>query len=508
MSLRITLLLQRIRPPKGWVLPLIGAVSLLLPVQVRSQTASGDTSTLISIPVGAALLPVEPVTGTESEAGSATPLNTDAPNGVQENTRMIDSVSLTEYGAITNKPANLSTGNPIDSSNATPGDDDSETPKWVIKPGLVTKAYYDNNVFLQHENQRSSGVLDVGAGLAYALGDYKNQQNSYLDLSYEAVGILYSSITGSDYLTQAANLRLQYAWDKFRILWTSSYGMLGGPNRDIGNFATQTILYNALAFQYLMTEKTRLIVGLEQNSSIYAGSNNSSYEQLVKLRADHQMTEKTILGLVGAVGSNPTEGSPTRYFEEVGTRFKYQLAHKVAFRINVSALANQWPTSGQSNVTPVGDLQFDFNPFARPGDHSRAQIEADQSLMNLPRALPGFGGSDFTLAFYRHYQNSAAQVQANSYFMATGVLISANKTIGRFFTSWIVGYENDQFYSDSSSNSKGSYQNYAFVKPAAGYNFLKYYKVQTFFTYRFENSNQQEYNFNGYQIGAEVSASF
>jgi hypothetical protein len=215
------------------------------------------------------------------------------------------------------------------------------------------------------------------------------------------------------------------------------------------------------------------------------------------------------LGADGIVGVNPAQDSPTRLYQAVNARFKYEYTDKLALKGTGGLLFNEFSTGGQPlYTTPVFSLGLDYQLFSEVKDHVDQQRTATQQLFTAPRRVgQALNGSALNLLFYRNYQSSSAYTDLA--YMATGGQIGLTKPFGSHFVLGVAfGYENDTYIAIKSGTSATRVDNYFFVKPNIRYDFLKYLSASVYYQRSLNNSTVQSYEWFDNRFGVEINTAF
>jgi hypothetical protein len=381
---------------------------------------------------------------------------------------------------------------------------------WRIRPVLGVGYVHDDNVFISNSNPVSSGICSLTGGFTLDFGDYREMKHNFLTLSYIGTGYLYNQIPSADCYNQTANFIGQYAFERLRIQEESAYAHITSPNREIGgvgNLTTSILYNNALKFLYEYSLKTRLEFELHQISNLNPGYLNTYYNE-AKLGGDYLFTQKFSLGLEGILGSNPTENSPTRYYQTLNGRVHYDLTGKMALKATGGIQCNEFPSGGvPMRATPVLSLGADYKLFS---DAKEGVVVPAAPVTYLPgsgRMQPLLGGSSISLLLYRNQQASTYYNGQN--ILATGGEVGLNKTFGRHLSANIsVGYENDAYIATQQGVQADRTDNYFFFKPSLTYRFLKYYDCTIFYEHSMNDSTIQYFTWVDSRFGLELKTSF
>lgn len=421
-----------------------------------------------------------------------------------------------DSGVMSPEDSSLKPDNPDSDQQEAPGETlsqissgNQETHRWRIKPVFGVGWAYDSNVTLVHTNPLATQILGVSGGASVQVGDYREHQKSFLEFNYLGVGYFFGSAAVQNFYNQFARFLGQYTFERLRIQYGSDFGYDNMPNRYIGGgFLTTISYFNALRFLYAYSEKTDLDCEVSQRSTVNIGGLNSYFNQVL-LGGDYALTHKLRLGGEAIFGSNPSENSPTRYYQILNGRLRYDLTGKMIVKATGGVQYSQYASGGAPNkLTPVFSIGGEYLLFSDAKAGSLGELrQTDYRLFNPNKGGIFTGSSSISFNLYRNQQPSP-NLQGQDY-IATGCEIGLNKTFGSHWSANVsVGYENDTYLSNESSVSTSLVQNYSFIRPGITYRFLKRLQLDLFYERSFGTSNNDAYAFNDNRIGMELKTSF
>ena len=359
-----------------------------------------------------------------------------------------------------------------------------KTPKWRIAPSLNLGYAYDSNLYLQNTNQLGTTVMTLGGGIAIQGGDFRNHQGNYLDAAYAGAGVFYGSAQSQDSYNQTATLAAQYCFERLRVKFESDFAKGNEPNRYAGGLIRSSSFFNALHFFHDYSPKTTLDAEFSQRTIAYQsqGGLNTSYNQFL-VGGLYNLTPKVRIGLEGILGSNPTQESPTRYYQTVNGRLRYDLTGKVALKSTFGVQANEFASGGVPlKLTPVMAIGCEYKIFRETGTLGLDLYRNQQAAVN-------FNGQDM---------------------IATGIQANLEKGFGNHWSAGLgIGYENDTYLANQSTTTVSiPWMNYAFAKPRIVYHFLRHYDLSVFYQIARNDAAQQNYTWNDNRCGMEIHSSF
>lgn len=360
-------------------------------------------------------------------------------------------------------------------------DEEASDKTWRIRPIVSTGFVYDDNIFISNTDRKAAGIFNINGGFALEVGDYRTLQENFLLLEYMATGFFFTRYAEQNSFNQQAALLAQYRFNQLAVQLESTYQYLNGAERQIGGFATRTLLFNALRFIYDYSEKTSFDLELSQTSNIYDSSFNSAYYYEAMAGMDYRIFPKVRIGLEGNAGFVQADNNPGMTYQTVNGRAKYDLTGKVALSATGGVQFTQFQSGGEDmRVTPVFSLGTEYLPFP-----------------NTVLSLVG----------YRNQQVSPSL--DNQDYIATGVQVGVRQSfLQRFEAGLAGGYENDEYVANRAGEKADRVDNYFYVRPSFSYSFLKVMTATVYYLHRFNDSNERSDTWYNNQVGFELAASF
>jgi len=390
----------------------------------------------------------------------------------------------------------------------TPSVPEADFKKWRLRPTGGIGYAYDDNIYISNTNRVGTGIGSISGGLAFDWGDYLSKKDNFLTVNYIGTGYLFSQTPQLNCYNQLAGLLGQYRWERFFAQIESRYQNINGAQRDVGNFTTRSLLQDSLSLFYEYSVKTLLDFKLLQVANFYP-HDLSSYDYQAKLGGGYQATDKINVGAEGILGMNPAQNSPTRLYQAVNARFKYNFTDKLAFKGTGGILFNEFSSGGESlYTTPVFSLGLDYKLFPDTKEYVDQQRSTSQNLFSAPHELANMlSNSTLSMIIYRNYQSSAQYTTQG--YMATGGQLGLTKPIGSHWIAGVAfGYENDTYIAIQSGTSATRVDNFFFVKPNLTYNFLKNLSASVYYQRSFNNSTTQAYEWFDNRFGVEIDTAF
>lgn len=351
---------------------------------------------------------------------------------------------------------------------------------WRIVPIAALGYVYDDNVFLANIDRQGSGIINLNAGFAFELGDFRERDQNYLLFNYLGTAFFYTDLEGLDSYNPRFDLFAQYRFEPLTLQVESVFYYLDGVQRQVGQFTTQILLANSIRAIYAFSDKTSFDLSLNQRANVYPDNISSYYYEIVG-GFDYLLTAKLKIGLEGIVGSAEAEQSPMMLYQTANMRLAYEATGKVTLQATGGMEFNEYTSGGEPmRMLPVFSLGAEYRPC---------------------------GTTILELKGYRNVESSPSLVQQD--YIATGLEAALRQGVGKKFElSLAAGFENDTYVANVSAVSASRVDNFVFYRPSLSYNFLKYLTAKVFYEYRTNTSTLEVDTWYDTRFGLEISASF
>jgi hypothetical protein len=349
---------------------------------------------------------------------------------------------------------------------------------YVFLPHGALVGYYDDNIFLNETHPQSSMALAVEPGLAFGLGDFRAGENNFLIADYTGRWTEYFSHHAADAYEQFASLKAQLTFAKWRFNTHFKLEDLTGGNADTGNAGWQHSFDTVQTAAYEISDKDSIeLQGQNLIQEYQAGADSVEWQG--REFYNYHLDPKLTLGAGFAGGVLKAEGSGGQTYEQALLRLLYAPTEKLSFQFQGGPEWRQLD-SGENKVTPVLDLTAAYDLRA---------------------------GTKIELNGYE--QNFSSGASGDQDYTATGVSLSAAQEMG---TQWLVtlkgGYENNSyFYTDLRAPSPRE-DTFFYLNPTVAWRLTEHAKIEVFYNYRQNDSDNINRSFVGNQTGVRASFTF
>ena len=486
--------------------PLLESASSITPDGVPLPFPSNDADVEIENPTSFALLPLEgePVAmlspntplmpgdldmppplpseevAQQEQAGQA------SPGAVSPESLQAGAISGSLVGPMAEPSLQNALGGPLGIAGANAVSSENSAKTWRVSPRMSTGFLYDDNIYLSRSSPTGSGIYKVGGGIQLQAGGFHTK--NYLIADYSGLGAFYANAPQQNAYDQKALLMGQYSFTKLHLQLQNRLESVNGPNRDSGNFARTTQLYNSIAALYDYSAKTSLKAEAVYRGALFPGLQNSEYYELHG-SMNYQWRPKLNVGMLAIGGYNTVQNSPSQTYQILQGQLRYTLDQKLLIKADGGIECNEYSSGGQSLfTTPVFKTVAEYIPFGSKGSEGKQRNYTQINLVG-----------------YRGLYNSSSLASQN--YVATGTALE----FSRYFHQWVpqasVGYENDTYYASLPTVDANRMDNFCYLRPGIGYE-MKYLRALLYYQFRANASNVDQYSWRDNQIGIDFHTTF
>jgi hypothetical protein len=351
--------------------------------------------------------------------------------------------------------------------------------RWRIVPLVSAGVVYNDNIFLSNTDRVADFIFTISAGLAFQLGDFREQTENYVEAYWLGIPVWYAENPAQNAFNQSAALSAQYRWNRLTARYEGRFNTDKGPNREVNTITTTTSFSNSLRFQYDYSEKTSFDLRFSQSASLVQEFEDT-FQYELKAGMEYQLFPKTRVGLEGVAGVTEQTSEPLQYYQQGRVRLTYVATGKLAFKFSGGVEVREIEGTDIVKINPVFSLGLAYQPF---------------------------DGTTLDLTFYRNVV--AATTLTGQDYTATGFEIGASQ---RFFQNYIatisLGYENDVYFSTTGESTTDRVDNYVYVRPRLRYSFNEWLSASLFYEFRQTVSNETTSSFYNNRVGMEVATKF
>lgn len=366
--------------------------------------------------------------------------------------------------------------------------------RWRIAPHLWGTATYDDNIFIQPNDEVADYIFTIEPGLAFGFWDENEErareverqfgpslvgrtEGSLFLVDYTAIGRLFARTTSQSALDHDGRVEVRWQGEKLRFGALLHLESKSETNIDIGDRVRRRRAAGGITAAYQLTEKSSL--GLGASHTI---NDPENFDRTTESRGegsfDYAATPLVRLGLGLAGGEVDDEGGAEQVFERVLGRAAYSMSEKM-------------------EATFRGGVEF------RQSDGRRG--DAANPIFEVRAEWRPAGETHLALEAFRRVETSA--LQAEDDFTLTGFGISARGGVrGGFHISLDGGYRISEYGASLGEPSRTD--RYYFVRPGLFYNFASWQHIGVTFEHRRNNSDRAASDFTNKQISVQVGLQY
>lgn len=362
--------------------------------------------------------------------------------------------------------------------------------KWRLAPHLHAKGTYDDNIFIQPENQVADYILTLAPGLALGFWDSDEERERYLErqygttvversrgtflvVDYTAILLGFARTTSQNTLDHDALIETRWERDKLTLGARLHLESKSETNTDIGDRIRRKTLAAAVTSNYQLTEKTALGLGL-YNTANDPEDFVRTVEQRVETSLDYSATPSLQLGLGVAAGRVQVETSDDQIFERLLARAAYSLSEKLELEFRGGVEFRQSDGLPGDRTNPIFELRADWTPRA---------------------------GTQVGLEAFRRVEASAARPDQD--FTLTGIRMNVRQALkGGVHLGVEGGYHNASYTPIGDDDSRTD--RYFFVRPGLFYSFASWGNAGISYEHRHNDSDRTASNFENNLTTLEV----
>jgi hypothetical protein len=326
------------------------------------------------------------------------------------------------------------------------------TSKWSFKPHLSIGDYYDGNIFIQSQNEKSDFITRISPGFTMRLGDTDSM--FYLVGDYTAGLNYYVEHSNESTVDQNGRVQAQWSLPKTTIGLTMDVSSNTGQDIDVTNRIQQELYFVGLNGHYDLSDKTAWDVSADYTRSDFNGL-ISSQQTEGQAFFDYQYSPKTQLGVGASTGVLIVPGTPKQTFEDGNLRAIYRATGKVTLIAEGGMELRQYGDGEGSTFTPVFILDGAWTPQA---------------------------GTSVDLSARRSIYSSA--ILNDQDYTATAFDFTVSQRITDYWNvSLALGYVNTNYTATATNVTATREDNYYYARPGVEWKALSWLSVGIFYEY-------------------------
>jgi hypothetical protein len=349
---------------------------------------------------------------------------------------------------------------------------------FAVLPHAALVSYYDDNLSLSHTSRKGDFAVAAEPGAAFGLGDFRTGQDNFLTIDYTGRLTAYLDHSSEDSFEQLATMRAQFVLAKWKFNTNFHFLDLNGGNIDSGNAGEQRIFDTAQLASYEISEKDFVELQAQNVVRDYQ-TGSGSVEWQGRGLYNYHWDPKLTFGGGFAGGVLSVDGFSSQTYEQALGRVLFDPTEKLSLQMQGGLEVRQLP-SGEDRFTPVLDLDCDY----------RVRAGTTVELNGYRRVLSssGYGDEDYT---------------------ASGLGLSVAQELGpKWLATLKGGYENNAYFYAQMRASSPREDNFFYINPSIQFRLTDEAKIELFYNYRQNLSNNISRSFADNQTGIRISFTY
>jgi hypothetical protein len=344
------------------------------------------------------------------------------------------------------------------------------------------RGIYDDNIFFSPTNPQSDYIFVASPKLSLNLGDYVAKDESYLTMNYNPEAILFTERSGENSLDHNLKTQIQYAIAKLAVGVEGGYQRLSGATPDLGERVERDVSNVKLGLKYGFGARVEVENNVLYSATNYTPTQFADFSEFVnETLARYQLTARTNAAVGVAFGRLEVDGFGDQTFE----RALVQILHDTSEHLTLKLKGGY-----EFRHTPAGDQGTPI--LAMGGEY---KFTENTSLgLDLYREVLASGGSP------------------GENMTRTGISARLRHRINeRFVGELTAGYEQAEYAAASAQAKDGKgdrKDDYFYFRPSLTYELREDRRLQLYYMHRSNESAQDDFSFEGNQIGISAGMDF
>ncbi len=348
-----------------------------------------------------------------------------------------------------------------------------------FRPHFRYSVIYDDNIFGSLRNRHSDVIHSIAPGIAINLGDYQDRNESFLACDYTGAFNYFQDRSDLNALEQDGIFAAQKKWARLTFGTQLRYLTLSGGDIDVGGRVSQTRDIERIYLRYQLAAKTSF--GVEgTRRRVDFKTRIDSVEWNTRFGFDYEVTPRIRIGTGVLIGVLKAERGPTQKFQQ----------YLIGF--NFAALAK---------LSLTGSVGLEFRDF------DQGASDRVDGVFGIGGLYQPFSGTEIRLRADRRTTSSPSLIAQN--ITATDLQVTLRQRfLRRFYFAIAGGYRNSNYEAALDRVSATRLDDYYFVRPSIRYDYVDWWNAEIFYTYRQNQSNQQDRSFTNATTGLQIGMLF
>ncbi len=242
-------------------------------------------------------------------------------------------------------------------------------PESPLEFELNSSIEYNDNIFIDAEDEVSDAVFVISPTLRLSGGDYQKRQAAFLTAAYTATGTVYVDDTADETLDHLVELIGQWRHNKLSVPVRANFSRRTSAFVDIGDRDTATAYSLGGGLDYQISSKLSagfLVDYFARDYERFADSDTT----LVDAYINYRISDKTETGLIFRYSDSGIDGAASQKYQAGLARVRYLPSNKLRLEAEVGAAFSDLQRGNRA------DLIYRLAAIYQPSARRRFALEA------------------------------------------------------------------------------------------------------------------------------------
>lgn len=345
--------------------------------------------------------------------------------------------------------------------------------------GVLVEVAYDDNIFLNAINQRGDFVIRVTPKIAYAVGDPVGEEGAYLRAAYLPTAVVYLDNRDDSRIDHDLSWDTGYRGKMLALAYGGYFRRLGDATADVGSQNERNEYGNEARVSWMVSEKVALEAAAGFGGEDYDSAGLADTQRhFGELAWRYAYSPKTQVLIAYRAGREDVDGTGSQDIQRLSVRLRWSPRQKIDVDLEVGGERREYDNG--SDTYPVFEGRFGWRPRA---------------------------GTSLYLGGYRRMEVSSF-LQGQNYSL-TGAVAGVSQRLGPCWTARLEGgFERASYRRVSGIGPAGRLDNIFFIRPALDYAINEDFRVNVFYQYSQDDSNNPVFGYQNHQAGVGIERNF
>jgi hypothetical protein len=251
-------------------------------------------------------------------------------------------------------------------------------PRWKVMPHFDLSVMWDDNIFIQADNEIEDFVFTFSPGLTIGYLDEESRLERFLErevrasravqydgnfflLDYTPSFVVFLDHDSENSFDQDARFEARWQWQKLSLAAQAGFVSKNETNTELGTRLRHTGVGAGVSARYQFSERTSAeFGGYFQDDDYENASGHTEYRAESYL--NYELTPLIQLGVGVSFGLVDVENAPRQTFERLLARGSYEITGKLKLLAQAGVEFRQFDERGDDQTNPVFELDLTYEP--------------------------------------------------------------------------------------------------------------------------------------------------